>query len=67
MELDKKNYDFLDEMSIQQAYDAGILNPEEWVDVVIFSNVSKSEVDSKRTEAYDMMKDQGYDILAQQE
>ena len=32
MELDKKNYDFLDEMSIQQAYDAGILNPEEWVE-----------------------------------
>ena len=32
MELDKKNYDFLDEISIQQAYDAGILNPEEWVE-----------------------------------
>ena len=32
MELDKKNYDFLDEMAIQQAYDAGVLNPEEWVD-----------------------------------
>lgn len=32
MELDKKNYDFLDEIAIQQAYDAGVLNPEEWVD-----------------------------------